>query len=77
MIKSGTNGYYDHDGCSKQIAKIPSNNIPNVGDVIELHDGENECQEYLVREVKHTIRLKKEKDGIGFGEWTNVYVINA
>lgn len=75
-VKSGTNGYYDHDDCDLVLAEIPSNNIPSVGDILEFANKDSRKQErYLVREVKRNYVLKN--DNSAFGEWIRVYVINT
>lgn len=65
-IKSGTSGWSDYDNCDKQIAKIPSDNIPSVGDTLGI-TGEY----YLVREVKRVYNLPP----VTYGEWIYVYVV--
>jgi hypothetical protein len=67
MIKSGTSGYSDYGNCDKQIAKIPSNNIPNVGDILQID------KKYLVREIKRSLVLPTKR--YEFGEYIYVYVI--
>lgn len=75
-VKSGTNGYSDYDNCDMILAKIPSDNIPRVGDTLEFGDKDNtNCKKYLVREVKRTFNHKTDK--LDFGEWIYVYVITA
>lgn len=75
-IKSGTNGHHDYDNCDLILAKIPSANVPNVGDILEFGDMENgNIKQYLVREVKRTYNHKNDKHE--FGEWIYVYVINT
>lgn len=75
-IKSGTNDYYDMDGCDWIIAEIPSTNIPHVEDILEFGDKENmNRKRYLVREVKRMYNFKNAKHE--YGEWIYVYVINA
>lgn len=75
-VKSGTNGYSDYDNCDLILAEIPSNNIPNVGDILEFGDKDNKkVKRYLVRAVKRFYNHQNEKHK--FGEWIYVYVINA
>ncbi|PLS18941.1 hypothetical protein CVD28_00645 [Bacillus sp. M6-12] len=75
-VKSGTNGYSDYDNCDKILAEFPSNNIPNVGDILEFEDAKNgNWQKYLVREVKRSYNHKNNNQE--FREWIRVYVINA
>lgn len=74
-VKSGTNGHYDFDNCDLIIATIPSENIPNVGDILVFGDTENKnLKKYLVREVKRSYNHKTDKQE--FGEWIYVYVID-
>lgn len=72
-FKNGIGSYYDEDGCDWEIAEIPSNNIPQVNDVLDLECVDEKSiysrKSYLVREVKRSINLKS------FGEWIYVYVI--
>lgn len=74
-VKSGTNGYYDEDGCDMMIAEIESDNIPMVGEILFFGDQDNRNQRsYLVREVKRVYH-----HGTGYTpprEWVYVYVIN-
>ena len=65
-IKSGTSGWSDYDNCDKQIAEIPSDNIPSIGDTLEI-----DSELYLVREVRRAYNLPP----VTFGEWIYVYVI--
>lgn len=75
-VKSGTNGHYDYDNCDLILSEIPSENIPNVGDILVFGDSANKNKEhYLVREVKRIYNHKNDKHE--FGEWIYVYVINA
>lgn len=73
-IKSGTCGYSDYDDCDMILAKIQSDNIPNVGDILYFGDHNNRNRKkYLVREVERSYNHKTEKHD--FGEWIYVYVI--
>lgn len=73
-FKSGTGDYYDEDHCDFILADIPSNNIPNVDDILEFGDKDNKnYKQYLVREVKRT--FNHENDKHKFGEWIKVYVV--
>jgi len=70
-LKSGTGRYYDPDGCDEVIAEVPSLNIPQVGDMIDLECKHEKVSRrtYLVREVKRSINIEP------FAEWIYVYVI--
>ena len=74
-VKSGTNGHYDYDNCDLRLAEVPSNNIPRVGDILNLvPDGKEFPSDYLVREVKFVlVNGGQHRD---FGEYIKVYVIN-
>lgn len=75
-VKSGTNGHSDYDNNDLIIAKIPSDSIPNVGDILYFGNETNGQQKkYLVREVKRVYNHKTETHE--FGEWIYVYVINV
>lgn len=74
-IKSGSCGYSDYDNCDWVVAEVQSDNIPRVGDILDIDDGSNEGRkEYLVREIKRSINLKTDKHEEG--EWIRVYVIH-
>lgn len=75
-IKSGTSGYANYDNCDLHVVEIPSNNIPQKGDILEFGDKENRNDKrYLVTEVKRIYNHKNEKHD--FGEYIYVYVIGA
>ena len=65
-IKSGTCGHSDCGNCDLIVAEVPSTNIPNVGDIVEIL-----CVKYLVSEVRRVYNLPP----VTFGEWIYVYVI--
>lgn len=74
LIKSGTCGHFNYDGCDMLVAEIPSSNIPRKGDILEFGDNENrKIKRYLVTEVQRVYNFKNDKHD--FGEWINVYVI--
>ena len=80
LIKSGTSGYYDYDGCDMSVAEIENNNIPNVGDILEIDRvnlvGEEkhlDVNNYLVREVRRIISIDNINNKQN--EWIKVYVI--
>lgn len=70
-FKNGIGTYYDEDGCDCIVAEIPSDNIPRVGDILDLESNDENVsrKQYLVKEVKRVINLNP------FGEWIYVYVI--
>jgi hypothetical protein len=39
-FKNGIGTYYDEDGCDYIIAEVPSNNIPSVGDILDLQSND-------------------------------------
>jgi hypothetical protein len=71
--KSGSNGYSDYDNCDCVLGEVPSNDIPRVGDIIDIDFGTGKGRrKLLVREIKRSINLPIEK--YPFGEWIYVYV---
>jgi len=74
-IKSGTCGWHDYDNCDQVIIDIPSDNIPRVGEVLEINDLDN--KKYLVTEVKRVYLIPNETSTYEFGEWIYVYVISV
>lgn len=75
-IKSGTSGYYRTNGEDWHIANVPSDNIPCVGDILDLKDeGMNPQKSYLVKEVRRVLQLKTSITE--FGEAINVYVVKC
>lgn len=73
-IKSGKSGHFDYDGCDLILAEIPSNNIPNKGDILTFGDDQNRSEQaYLVTEVSRSYNHKNDKQA--FGEYIYVYVI--
>lgn len=71
-IKSGDSGHYSSDNCDILVAKIPSDNIPRIGEILHIYD-DGSSKKYLVREIVRSINLATER--YGFGEWTYVYVV--
>ncbi|MBD7970246.1 hypothetical protein [Paenibacillus gallinarum] len=75
-VKSGTNGYEDIDNCDMLLTKIPSNDIPRKGDILEFNDIEDKVHsKYLVREIKRYYQRATEQQV--YAEFIYVYVINA
>lgn len=66
-IKSGTCGYFDHDGCDMEVAEINSSNIPRKDDVLVIYEN-GKSKRLLVTEVEYTYTERKN-------EWITVYVI--
>ena len=74
LIKSGTGGYYDYDGCSFRVLTIKDNEfpIPRIGETISImencDDGRKnqnneilqEYHDYLITDVKYWFAWDKD-----------------
>ena len=74
-FKVGYGNYWDEDNYDEIITEIQSNNIPQIGDIIDLQNSKSKedkynRKSYLVREIKRIITIKP------FEEWIYVYVIS-
>ena len=86
-IKSGTNGWSNEDGCDMMIAKINSDNIPRVGETIQLFDKHGVVNEYLVTSIETSIMDYRNEQDPYYDEenskvpvpyeFTTVYVLNT
>ncbi len=70
-IKSGSSGWFSHDGCDMGISVVEKAEIiPGTGEYIELkEESEKYISRFLVTEVKHSI--------YDHGNYCSVYVIRA
>ena len=58
LVKSGTGGYYNEDGCDLEIQSISDNEfpIPRIGETLEiLENGRGTYHDYLVTDVRYWI----------------------
>ena len=74
-FKVSYGNYWDEDNYDEIITEIQSNNIPQIGDIIDLQNSKSKedkynRKSYLVREIKRIITIKP------FEEWIYVYVIS-
>lgn len=70
LIKSGTSGHIDSDGCDLQIKEVTDSvRVPIKGETIRIH---NNGTEYIVSEVETVLAFE---DNESHSEWFRVYVL--
>lgn len=78
-IKSGTGGWYSHDGCDMAVAEIETDHIPRKDDIIEIHEEGKDQAFYLVTEIRRSYSFKAKENSKWAGpdktEFITVYVI--
>ena len=74
-VKSGTGGWYDYEGCDKNIIDLNTEFIPRVGDILDIAKEGEKMMSYLVREVNIHYNIPKENGKWIYGEFITVYVI--